>query len=65
VVTITQSVNACPADITSEGDLNFLDVSAFLSAFASSDPAADFTGEGDFNFLDVSAFLAAFGAGCP
>jgi glucose/arabinose dehydrogenase len=56
---------ACPADLTGEGDLNFLDVSAFLAAFGNQDPVADFTGEGDFNFLDVSAFLAAFGAGCP
>jgi len=56
---------ACVADFTGEGDLNFLDVSAFLSAFGNQDPAADLTGEGDFNFLDVSAFLAAFGAGCP
>jgi hypothetical protein len=55
----------CLADLTGEGDLNFLDVSAFLAAFGNSDPAADFTGEGDFNFLDVSAFLAAFGVGCP
>jgi len=55
----------CEADLTGEGDLNFLDVSAFLGAFGNGDPAADFTGEGDFNFLDVSAFLAAFGAGCP
>ncbi len=55
----------CPADFTGEGDLNFLDVSAFLSAFGNMDPAADFTGEGQFNFLDVSAFLSAFGEGCP
>jgi len=55
----------CAADLTGEGDLNFLDVSAFLSAFGMQDPVADFTGEGDFNFLDVSAFLSAFGAGCP
>ncbi len=55
----------CPADFTGEGDLNFLDVSAFLNAFGKSHPSADFTGEGDFNFLDVSAFLAAFGEGCP
>jgi len=64
-ITRTDPAASCPADLTGEGDLNFLDVSAFLSAFGSSDPAADFTGEGDFNFLDVSAFLAAFGAGCP
>ncbi|MFK7759485.1 MAG: GC-type dockerin domain-anchored protein [Phycisphaerales bacterium] len=55
----------CPADLTGEGDLNFLDVSAFLSAFGVMDPSADFTGEGQFNFLDVSAFLSAFAAGCP
>ncbi|MFK7759644.1 MAG: matrixin family metalloprotease [Phycisphaerales bacterium] len=55
----------CPADFTGEGDLNFLDVSAFLTAFGNQDAIADFTGEGDFNFLDVSAFLTAFGNGCP
>lgn len=54
----------CPADLTGEGDLNFLDVSAYLAAFGAGDLAADFTGEGDFNFLDVSAFLAEFAAGC-
>ena len=56
---------ACPADLTGEGDLNFLDVSAFLSAFGAMDPVADFEADGNFNFLDVSAFLAAFGDGCP
>ncbi len=55
----------CPADFTGEGDLNFLDVSAFLTAYANQDPTADFTGEGLFNFLDVSAFLSAFAVGCP
>jgi hypothetical protein len=55
----------CAADLTGDGSLNFFDVSAFLTAFASEDPAADFTGDGAFNFFDVSAFLAAFAAGCP
>jgi len=55
----------CPADLTGDGSLNFLDVSAFLSAFGSGNPIADFEPDGSFNFLDVSAFLAAFGAGCP
>tara|TARA_R110000744_G_scaffold119777_2_gene223359 strand:- start:10755 stop:12107 length:1353 start_codon:yes stop_codon:yes gene_type:complete len=55
----------CPADLTGDGSLNFLDVSAFLSAFGKQDPVADFTADGNFNFLDVSAFLAAFGEGCP
>ncbi len=55
----------CPADLTGEGDLNFLDVSAFLTAFGNQEPAADFTNDGNYNFLDVSAFLTAFGDGCP
>ena len=55
----------CPADLTDDGSLNFLDVSAFLSAFGKQNPIADFTGDGNYNFLDVSAFLAAFGEGCP
>jgi hypothetical protein len=56
---------ACIADLTGDGELNFFDVSAFLSAFASEDPLADFTDDGIFNFFDVSAFLSAFNAGCP
>ena len=62
---VCEYVVACPADLTEDGSLNFLDVSAFLSAYGSQDIAADFSGDGQFNFLDVSAFLSAFGAGCP
>ncbi len=51
------------ADINGDGDLNFLDVSMFLSLFGSQDPIADFNDDGQWNFLDVSAFLAAFAAG--
>ena len=47
------------------GQLNFLDVSAFLGMFSSQDPAADLTEDGNFNFLDVSEFLSQFGNGCP
>ncbi len=55
----------CPADLTGEGQLNFLDVSAFLSAYGNMNPVADFEPDGSFNFLDVSAFLAQYSAGCP
>tara|TARA_R110000868_G_scaffold119469_1_gene316531 strand:- start:237581 stop:237985 length:405 start_codon:yes stop_codon:yes gene_type:complete len=55
----------CPADLTGDGSLNFLDVSAFLAAFGNMDPVADFSQDGSFNFLDVSAFLQAYGMGCP
>lgn len=55
----------CPADLTSDGVLNFFDVQAFLTAFASGDPVADFAADGTHNFFDVLAFLEAFDAGCP
>jgi FG-GAP repeat protein len=55
----------CPADINSDGTLNFFDVSAFITALANNDPIADFTNDGRWNFFDVSAFLQAFAAGCP
>jgi len=58
-------VTPCAADLNEDGELNFFDVSAFLSAFTAGDLAADFTGDGKFNFFDVSAFLAAFTDGCP
>ena len=53
------------ADLDQGGTLDFFDVSAFLSAFATNDPSADFTGDGVFDFFDVSAFLSAYNAGCP
>lgn len=55
----------CPADLTGDGNLDFFDVSAFLTAYNANDPIADFTGDGNFDFFDVSAFLSAFNAGCP
>jgi hypothetical protein len=47
------------------GELNFFDVSAFLTAYNAMDPAADFNDDGEWNFFDVSAFLSAYNAGCP
>jgi hypothetical protein len=61
----TAELAGCPADLTGDGQLNFLDVSEFLTAFGNQDPAADFVADGMYNFLDVSAFLAAYGNGCP
>ncbi|MDF1809510.1 MAG: GC-type dockerin domain-anchored protein [Phycisphaerales bacterium] len=58
-------IQSCPADLNGDGQLNFFDVSVFLSAFAAMDPAADFDGNLNFNFFDVSAFLTAFANGCP
>lgn len=47
------------------GELDFFDVSAFLSAFNSGQPSADFNNDGTFDFFDVSGFLTLFNAGCP
>jgi hypothetical protein len=58
-------------DGSPDGQLNFLDVSAYLAAFSQQDPSADFAGNPDgtpdglFNFADISSYLAAFSAGCP
>jgi hypothetical protein len=55
----------CAPDFTDDGQLNFLDVSAFLGLFGAQNPAADLNVDGQYNFLDVSLFLSLFGAGCP
>jgi hypothetical protein len=49
-------------DFNGDGSKDFFDVSAFLSALSSDDPAADLTGDCQFDFFDVSAFLSAFAA---
>lgn len=59
----TQSV--CIADINDDGQLDFFDVSQFLTLFQAGDLGVDFNGDGDLNFFDVSAYLVAFQAGCP
>lgn len=58
-------VVTCGADLAAPfGTLDFFDVSAFVAAFSSQDPAVDFDGNGMFNFFDVSAFLSQYSAGC-
>ena len=54
----------CDADFNADGDVNTLDVLAFLNAWTAGDSAADFNGDGDVNTLDVLAFLNAWTAGC-
>lgn len=56
---------ACPADLTGDGQVDFLDISAFLNAFTAGEPLADFNSDSQYDFLDISAFLDAFAAGCP
>ena len=63
--TVYVALENCPADLNGDGQLDFFDVSAFLSAFGMMDPIADFSQDGNFDFFDVSAFLQLFGQGCP
>jgi len=62
---LNPTISPCPPDLNTDCNLDFFDVSLFLTAFGNQDPIADFSGDGLFDFFDVSAFLAAFGAGCP
>ena len=47
------------------GQLDFFDVSAFLTAFNNGDSSADFDGNGSFDFFDISLFLGTYNVGCP
>ncbi len=48
------------------GQLDFSDVSAFLTAFSNSQSEADLAEPfGQWDFSDVSAFLSLFAGGCP
>jgi len=50
---------SCAPDLNGDGNLDFFDVSFFLSN------SVDYNGDTDFDFFDVSQFLQEFGAGCP
>jgi len=54
----------CTPDFNGDGDVNTLDVLAFLNAWTASDADADFNGDGEVNTLDVLAFLNAWNIGC-
>lgn len=59
------TVNACSpsADLNADGEVDFFDVSLFLTAFNNQDPIADVNDDGNHNFFDVSTFLDRFSDG--
>ena len=57
--------SACPGDLNGDGELNFFDISAFLSLYGAGDLSVDFDHNGVLNFFDISAFLGFFAQGCP
>ncbi len=57
---------ACnPADLNSDGELDFVDISAFLQGFNTLDPIADFNNDGEHDFVDISLFLTEYTTDCP
>lgn len=54
----------CFADVNEDGQTDFLDISAFISAFTAGESLADMNSDGYFDFIDISIFLSSFATGC-
>ena len=54
----------CRADFNRDGEVNTLDVLAFLNAWTAGESSADINDDGSVNTLDVLAFLNLWVAGC-
>ncbi len=67
-ITLTGQVveSDCPADFSEPfGELDFFDISAFLTALMNEDPRADLVDDGSYDFFDISTFLDLYAQGCP
>jgi hypothetical protein len=61
----TDTPAPCTADLSGDGELDFADISLFVSSYQSVLPAADLNGDGQYDFADISIFVSAFSKGCP
>lgn len=52
-------------DFTGDGQVNFFDLSLYMSWFNQCLPRADLNGDGECDFFDISLFIAWFNDGCP
>jgi hypothetical protein len=52
--------NACDADITNDGIVNFVDLARLKQAFFTDDPIADLSGDGVVNFGDLAILKNSF-----
>ena len=59
------NLDICIADLNGDNEVDFVDISTFVSAFSAQQVLADINGDGEYDFADISAFVAAFTAGCP
>ena len=55
----------CPADFNNDGNINILDVVAFINNWNAQGPGADFNTDGSINILDVVGFINTWNLGCP
>ncbi len=55
----------CPADLNSDGLLDFFDLQEFLNWYSAGDLQADFIADGVLDFFDVQEYLNLYSAGCP
>lgn len=53
------AIDICEPDLNDDGELDFFDISFFLTNMV------DYNGDTVFDFFDISAFLTAYGEGCP
>lgn len=62
---ITFPESSCPVDLNDDGELDFIDISAFLSSFTEQTSQSDLNGDDAWDFIDISAFINGFSTGCP
>ena len=55
----------CPADVNSDGAVDFFDYLDFVNAFAARTTGADFNHDGIIDFFDYLDFVNDFTSGCP
>ncbi|MDF1809011.1 MAG: hypothetical protein P1U42_04880 [Phycisphaerales bacterium] len=57
--------DACHIDLVQDGELNFYEMSGFLSQFHVEYPGVDLNSDGRYDFFDISEFIKQYSAGCP
>lgn len=63
-INIYSDFPGCAADLTDDGQLDFLDISRYVSLFVEEDLIIDHNNDGVLTFFDVSAYISLFLQGC-
>lgn len=58
-------VASCDGDLDGDGQITFLDISAWLVAYLGGDPLADLDGNGLINQFDAVLLISYYDQGCP